>query len=59
VFDDCRTTVTFSAAVASCKGTVTYIGRLGSRNSQVQNRQWTFNLRKEGEAWSVRKVEVR
>jgi hypothetical protein len=58
-FDDCRTSVNAASAVASCRGTVTYIGRLGSRNSQTQNREWTFRLQKEGDAWAVQNVQVR
>ena len=58
-FDDCRTSVNAASAVASCRGTVTYIGRLGSRNSQTQNREWTFKLQKEGDGWAVQNVQVR
>jgi hypothetical protein len=58
-FDDCRTSVNAASAEASCRGTVTYIGRLGSRNSQTQKRQWTFKLHKEGDAWAVQNVQVR
>jgi len=58
-FDECRTVVGSTSALASCSGSVTYVGRFGSRNSQTQNRQWTFKLNKVGEAWALSNVEVR
>jgi hypothetical protein len=58
-FGECRTAVTSGTAVAHCSGSATYVGRFGSRNSQTQNRQWTFKLRKEGSAWEVQDVQVR
>jgi hypothetical protein len=58
-FDDCRTTVTAPVAVARCRGSATYVGRFGSRNSQTQSREWTFRLRNEGSGWQVENVQVR
>jgi hypothetical protein len=58
-FDDCRTVVGSTSATASCRGTATYVARLGNRNSQTQNRQWTFTLRKDGSAWELENVQVR
>jgi len=58
-FDDCKTTVSGAAASASCRGTATYIGRLGSRNTLTERREWTFKLQKAGNAWEVQSVQVR
>ena len=58
-FDNCKTTVSGAAAVASCRGTATFIGRIGSRNSQTQSREWTFKLQKAGSGWEVQSVQVR
>ena len=57
-FDECRTTVMGVIATAACRGSATYVGRLGNRNSQTQNRQWTFTLQKDGSDWTVQRVQV-
>jgi hypothetical protein len=58
-FDDCHTVVASTTAIAACRGTTTYVARLGRRNSQTQNRKWTFRLRKDGNAWEVQSVQIR
>src|SRR4029079_5102736 len=59
VFDDCQMNVVVTRAVASCRGKATYRGRVGNRHGQVQTREWTFRLHKDGVEWKVDQVVVR
>jgi hypothetical protein len=53
----CRIDVGNSSAVASCPGSATYVGRVGSKSGQIQRRDWTFVLRKSTEGWQIGSVQ--
>jgi hypothetical protein len=59
VFDNCTISMEGSRARAACSGHSRYVGRVGSRNSQLQNRDWTFLLKKTGEDWQIDSVRTR
>ncbi len=55
-FEDCRIDVDGTAGVARCRGRATYIGRVGTRAPQTQDRSWTFQLHKTAERWAINSV---
>jgi hypothetical protein len=58
-FDACDVSVRGTTATASCRGTASYVGKVGSREQHTEPRQWTFQLRREGEdAWKIQKAEA-
>jgi hypothetical protein len=57
-FDQCRISVATNNALASCRGSASYVGRVGSKSGQRQNREWTFRLRKAGEGWQIDSVQL-
>jgi len=58
-FDECLIEIRGAAAEASCKGTASYVPRVGRRAPQTDQRRWTFNLRKAGEGWLIAGVTAR
>jgi hypothetical protein len=56
--DTCDVTVDAARAVASCRGSATYVTRIGRRISHTESRQWTFVLEKSAERWVIGAVEV-
>jgi hypothetical protein len=52
-FDDCNIDVRGETAAASCRGLASYVGKVGSREPRTEPRQWTFELRRDGEAWKI------
>lgn len=59
-FYGCRTSIEDSSARASCDGQVSYVARLGSRNSRTEHRNWTFVLRRtSADGWRIDEVQIR
>ena len=58
-FDTCSVSPGDDRVVASCRGTATYVTRMGRRTSHTERRQWTFQLEKSGPGWVIESVEVR
>lgn len=46
-------------AEATCSGTTSYVPRVGSRDTQVDRRQWRFSLVKVRDEWQIGAVETR
>lgn len=57
-FEECRIDVEGPRGVARCRGQATYIGRVGTRAPQTQDRSWTFQLRKNAESWAINSVRA-
>ena len=55
-FDDCRIDVGGARGVAHCRGRATYVGRVGKREPETQDRNWTFQIRKSGDSWAIDSV---
>ena len=58
-FDTCTMTPGTDRATASCRGSATYVTRMGHRISQTERRQWTFRLGRSPEQWIIESVEIR
>lgn len=57
-FDDCTIDVRGEVANASCRGLASYVGKVGSRQPRTEPRRWTFELRREGEAWRIETAQT-
>ena len=55
-FEDCRIDVGGAQGVAYCRGRTTYVGRVGKREPETQDRRWTFQIRKTGDSWAIDSV---
>jgi hypothetical protein len=58
-FNQCEVTVNRPTALAVCRGTVTYVPRVGAREPTRQSVQWTFRLRHTGAAWVIEATQVK
>lgn len=52
-FDRCSLTVTGARAQAACTGRATYVPRIGDQSPRLTSREWTFELRKADERWTI------
>jgi hypothetical protein len=52
-FDSCSLTVTGARAQAACKGRAVYVPRIGDQSPRFTSREWTFELRKADERWTI------
>ena len=52
-FDRCSMTVTGARAQAACKGRAIYVPRIGDQSPRFTAREWTFELRKADERWTI------
>jgi hypothetical protein len=57
-FDECDVRVRGSAGGATCRGTASYVPKVGSREAHVESRTWTFVLRKIGADWVIQSVRT-
>ncbi len=52
-FEHCSLTVTGARAQAACKGRAVYVPRIGDQSPRGTSREWTFELRKADERWTI------
>jgi len=52
-FDQCKLTVAGARAQAACKGRATYVPRIGDQSPRYTTREWTFELQKAAERWTI------
>ncbi len=57
-FDDCSIDVRGQTANASCLGSASYVGKVGSRQLRTESRRWKFALRLDGEAWTIESAQT-
>jgi hypothetical protein len=57
-FDECRIVPETSSAKAYCAGTAVFVPRVGNRHEHFEFREWTFELKKAGEEWTIARVDV-
>jgi hypothetical protein len=57
-FENCNIDVRGQTANASCRGRASYVGKVGSRELRTEPRQWTFELRRDGEAWKIQSAQT-
>ncbi len=58
-FETCQFEIAGEAATAQCRGSATYIPKVGSRGPKLEPRQWTFQLRKVDEGWKIQSAQTR
>ena len=58
-FETCQFDIAGEAATAQCRGSATYIPKVGSRGPKLEPRQWTFHLRKVDEGWKIQSAQTR
>jgi hypothetical protein len=58
-FDTCQFEIDGAAATAQCRGSATYTPKVGNRAPRLEQRQWTFHLRKVDEGWKIQSAQAR
>jgi hypothetical protein len=58
-FDRCEVSVAGAMASAACSGRARYVPKVGSRDPLVEQRRWTFHLRKVESGWQIAETEVK
>jgi hypothetical protein len=57
-FDRCDIDVKGNVASASCRGTASYVGKIGNRQPRTEARQWNFELKLHGDDWKIEKAQA-
>jgi hypothetical protein len=57
-FDACDVQLRGPLATAVCRGSLTYVPKVGIRESRTEPRVWTFTLQKTGEAWQIQSARA-
>jgi len=57
-FDECRIVPDTSSAKAYCAGTAVFVPKVGNRHEHFEFREWTFEIEKTGEEWTIARVDV-
>jgi hypothetical protein len=57
-FDECRIVPDTSSAKAYCAGTAVFVPKVGNRHEHFEFREWTFEIKKTGEEWTIARVDV-
>jgi hypothetical protein len=52
-FDRCDLTVDGGSAQAACSGRATYVPRVGNQSPKATPREWTFELKKRDQRWTI------
>ena len=52
-FDRCDLTVNGGSARAACTGRAVYVPRIGKQSPRATSHEWTFELTKSDERWSI------
>lgn len=58
-FDGCRVKVTGGTGEVQCRGTTTYVPRVGSQFARTESRQWMFRLEKGNDRWVITRAAAR
>jgi hypothetical protein len=58
-FDQCRVELQGAQADATCRGSATFVPKVGNKTPRTQPRQWTFRLVKAGNRWIIDSVQSR
>ncbi len=58
-FDGCQVKVTGGTGEVQCRGTTTYVPRVGSQFARTESRQWMFRLEKGTERWLITRAAAR
>jgi hypothetical protein len=55
-FSYCDIDIKGAQASASCRGTASYVGKVGNRQARTEPRQWNFELKLHGDDWKIEKA---
>lgn len=58
-FDECNVNVEARTASADCRGWVTYVPRIGSKDPRTVARRWSFALQKPADVWQITQATMR
>jgi hypothetical protein len=58
-FDECDVRVVYREASAACRGSVTYVPKVGSRTAHRDDRQWNFELQKQQDVWLITRATMK
>ena len=58
-FDDCAITLHGDSAIADCRGTATYVPKVGRKAPRVEARHWRFQVEKRATGWLIQSVAAR
>jgi len=58
-FEGCSIELRGTQADATCRGSVQFVPKVGSRTPRIEKRQWTFLLLRGERAWTITRVDVR
>jgi hypothetical protein len=58
-FDRCQLTVTGARAQAACSGRAVYVPGIGDRSPRTAPREWTFELQKADDRWTIASASAR
>ena len=58
-FDECDVRVVDRGASAACRGSVTYIPKVGSKTAHKGDRQWNFELQKQQDVWLITRATMK
>jgi hypothetical protein len=56
---DCEIDIRGAIANASCRGQASYAPKVGKREPRTEPRTWRFELRRDGDAWTIDNVDMR
>jgi hypothetical protein len=57
-FDACDVQLRGTSATATCRGTLQYVPKVGSREVRTEPRIWNFNLQKSGDSWAIQNARA-
>jgi len=57
-FADCQISMAIVSARAKCFGTAEFVPRVGNRSAHRDSREWTFEMKKAGDQWTIARVDV-
>ena len=58
-FYSCGVELTGAGAEANCAGSVTFVPKVGGKVPRVEDRRWTFYLRRQNDRWIIDRVVSR
>jgi hypothetical protein len=53
VFEACEVTIRGTLANAICRGTASYVPRIGTPEAHIERRVWTFTLHRSEDEWTI------
>lgn len=58
VFDACDVEIRAGRASATCRGTASYVPKVGNGDPRIENRVWAFTLRRGADDWTIERARA-